>query len=497
MSTESTKASQGERTPEIEARIREEALFGRLPLVRGEREYSTRGILATGFTYAVAAWCFLIGGYAANVVGALQGIITLIAGSVVGVTISAIASALACNRYGLEQIDFTKTCFGQKGAKLVLIFYVINQIGWTGMILVMFGRGVSNVLGAVGGPSNEWIVRIAVFAAIVLSYAIVIRGVHVLNVFNSIVTPGLIIITALLFYVIFRDAGWSGISVREPLDPAKDASGTIDSMLCYVISFEYGLGAGFSWWPGIGFLTRNTDTQRNSLYPQIATMGFGMGIVCCTGLLAGLLFRSYDPTVWMLKAGGPFLGALSLLLVGIANVSASAIMMYTATLALRHVRVLRALNWRLLTGIAFIPTLAYAAVPEMLYEKGSAFLAYNATMFAPISGVLLVDYLLLRKQKLNISQIFEDGPDGHYRFTKGFNIAALVSMAVGQLFYVWLLDPVTLTARGPVRLLTASGPSVGLAMLLYFVLAKLWILPKALGGYGADTGPVPIKEPNI
>lgn len=35
----------------------------------GEREYSTRGILATGFTYAVAAWCFLIGGYAANVVG--------------------------------------------------------------------------------------------------------------------------------------------------------------------------------------------------------------------------------------------------------------------------------------------------------------------------------------------------------------------------------------------------------------------------------------------
>src|SRR5262249_13115759 len=52
----------GRVTPEIEARIREEALFGRLPLLPREREYSTRGIMATGFAYAVAAWCFLIGG---------------------------------------------------------------------------------------------------------------------------------------------------------------------------------------------------------------------------------------------------------------------------------------------------------------------------------------------------------------------------------------------------------------------------------------------------
>src|SRR5579859_6374341 len=96
------EASTPARSPEIEARIREEPLFGRLPLLKTEREYSLKGILATGFTYAVAAWCFLIGGYSANVVGAVQGIVTLIAGSVVGVTLSSIASALACNRYGLE-----------------------------------------------------------------------------------------------------------------------------------------------------------------------------------------------------------------------------------------------------------------------------------------------------------------------------------------------------------------------------------------------------------
>jgi NCS1 family nucleobase:cation symporter-1 len=475
----------------LAARLRDEALFGRLPLLRGEREYSTKGILATGFTYAVAAWCFLIGGYAANVVGAVQGVVTLVAGCVLGVTLSAAASALACNRYGLEQIDYTKSCFGQKGAKVILVFYVVNQIGWTGMILVMFGRGVANVVAALGGRGDEWLIRIAVAAGIVVAYLIVVRGVHILNVFNSIVTPGLLAITALLFYVIFRHGGWAAVVAKSPLDPVADPR------LGYVIALEYGLGAGFSWWPGIGFLTRNTDSQRNSLYPQVLTMGLGMGVVCCTGLLAGLLYRSYDPTVWMIQAGGRLLGALALALVAIANISASAIMMYTAALACRHVARLRKLPWRTLTAITFVPVLAYALVPELLYAKGSAFLAYNATMFAPISGVVLVDYLVLRRGRLNASQIFEDDPAGDYHFTRGFNLPALGCVLLGQLLYVWLLDPVSLQARGPVLALTASGPAVLSAALLYLLIARVWLLPAGLGGYRADPAPRPLRRPNI
>jgi NCS1 family nucleobase:cation symporter-1 len=478
------------RSPELDARIREEALFGRLPLLRSEREYSTRGILATGFTYAVAAWCFLIGGYAAKVVGATQGVVALIAGCVLGVTISAAASALACNRYGIEQIDFCKSCFGQTGAKLILIFYILNQIGWTGMVLVMFGRGLGNVVHAFGGPSSEWVTRAAVLAGLVVAYWVVIRGVHVLNVFNSIVTPGLLIATGLLFYVIFRDAGWHGIAARAPLEPAGDAR------LSYVTALEYGLGAGFSWWPGIGFLTRNTDTQRNSFYPQVLTMGLGMGVVCTTGLLAGLLYRRYDPTEWMMQAGGPVLGVVALLLVAIANVSASAMMMYTAALALRHVRALRVLQWRWLCLLGFVPVLGYAIFPE-LYDRGSAFLAYNATMFAPISGVLLVDYVLLRRQRLNVSQLYEDDPAGHYRFVGGFNPAALGCMLLGQVLYIWLLDPVSLNAHGPVRFLTASAPSVLLPMAVYWLIARLWLVRTGMGGYRASERPIQLRRPNI
>jgi len=82
--------------------IRQESIFGRLPLLPGEREYGTRGAHSTCIAYAVATWCFLTGGYVALYVGAIQGAIALVAGSLIGCYLTTMAPALACQRYGLE-----------------------------------------------------------------------------------------------------------------------------------------------------------------------------------------------------------------------------------------------------------------------------------------------------------------------------------------------------------------------------------------------------------
>jgi nucleobase:cation symporter-1, NCS1 family len=475
----------------LEARVKEEAIFGRLPLLPSEREYSTYGISATGFAYAVATWCFLIGGYASSYVGAVQGFVVLIAGCVIGVTVSAVASALACNRYGIEQIDFTKSCFGQRGSKIILVFYVINQIGWTGLILVMMARGVKNVIMAAGFHPGTIFVHLVTLAGIIVAFVIIVRGVHILNLFNSIITPLLVLVCVFLFYVIFSKFGWAALVNALPLKPEPDRH------VNYALAFECGLGAGFSWWPGIGFLARNTDTQRNSFYPQVLTMGLLMGIVCCTGLFSGLLFQEGDPTVWMLKVGGLTFGIISLLLVASANISASSIMMYTAELALRHVRHLRGFSWKSLTLLTFLPLLAFVLFPDALYERGNAFLPYNATMYVPISGVLLVDYLFLRKLRLNPSQLFESAPSGSYFFSHGFNSYALFCMVLGQGLYLWLYNPVTSAWHHPFEFLTASMPAAVIPMVLYYFLARFFLVKKGIGGYLEDSACRPIVEPNI
>jgi len=216
---------------ELEALIQEEAVNGRLPLLREEREYSLRGILSTGFAYAVATWCFLIGGYSAQYVGTVAGMVTLIAGALVGVTLSALAAALACNRYGLEQIDFTKSCFGQRGARVILIFYTINQIGWCGIVLVMSAKAVFHLSQGLGASVPDWLINVVTLVGIAVCYGIVVRGVHVLNVWNSIVTPGLVIVCVMLFWVIFQRYGWAALLAAEPIAPL-DSPG-----LNYAIAF--------------------------------------------------------------------------------------------------------------------------------------------------------------------------------------------------------------------------------------------------------------------
>ena len=164
------------------------SVYGREPLLPDEREYKTWSANGTCFAYAIATWCFLTGGYAASLVGAVQGMVCLIAGNLIGVFLISASLSAGCQRYGIEQIDFCKTSFGQNGARVVLIFYLLNMIGWSGLILVMFGNGIVNIVEALGYTAPSWLVGAGVALGIWLTYIITTRGVHLLSLFNSIIT---------------------------------------------------------------------------------------------------------------------------------------------------------------------------------------------------------------------------------------------------------------------------------------------------------------------
>jgi cytosine/uracil/thiamine/allantoin permease len=81
--------------------------------------------------------------------------------------------------------------------------------------------------------------------------------------------------------------------------------------------------------------------------------------------------------------------------------------------------------------VLIVPCLPFVFWPAELFSMGDAFLAYNGTMYAPISGILLADYFFPRKQKLNLPALFEDDPSGEYYFHRGFNWLALGSLLLG------------------------------------------------------------------
>jgi NCS1 family nucleobase:cation symporter-1 len=427
----------------------EESIFGRMPVLLSEREYGTAGAHATCFAYAVATWCFLTGSYAAELVGAVEGMACLVLGATLGVFLAAMPLSLGCQRYGLEQIDFCKPAFGQRGALVVLVFYLINMLGWSGLILVMFGNSIRNLAEAMGFAPGGWIVGAGAALGLWLSYVIVTRGVRLLNVSNGFISPGLALLVLLMFYLLLRDHGWQAIAAAPPLDPHPSR------LVNYLIAVELGIANGFSWWGGIGFLARNTRTRRNSVYPQVLQLGVGNGVVCTIALFSALVVHSDDPTEWMVPIGGLFLGVVGLAFVAIANVSSVAVSLFASGLALRHVPGLRTRAWRHIMLLTAVPCVPFVLWPQQLYDLGDAFLAYNGTMYAPISGILFVDFFVLRRQRLSLRGIFDSSPGNPYHYWRGYHWPALVSVVLGQLVYLSLYDPIS----GDIDLLTRWLPA--------------------------------------
>lgn len=443
------------------------SVYGREPLLPSEREYKTWSANGTCFAYAIATWCFLTGGYAAQLVGAVQGMVCLIAGNLIGVFLVSASLSAGSHRYGIEQIDFCKPSFGQNGARVVLIFYLLNMIGWSGLILVMFGNGIVNIVEALGYQAPSWLVGAGVALGIWLTYMLTTRGVHLLSLFNSIITPALLVIVVFMFYVLIDTHGWAEILAAEPLDPLPSP------WMNYAVCLELGIASGMSWWGGIGFLARNTKTRRNSIYPEVIHFGLVFGAVCSIALFSGLVIGSDDPTQWMVPLGGVFMGVIALLFVALANITSTAVSLFASGLALRHVPGLHKSSWHVIIAITTVPLLFFVVWPTELYDLGDAFLAYNGTMHAPVGGILLVDYFLIRKQRLHLRSIFEAAPSGQYYYTKGFNFLALACVVIGQITYFVVYNPFTDEAHAVFEFLPASIAAFALPAIIYWVGMKL------------------------
>jgi NCS1 family nucleobase:cation symporter-1 len=468
------------------------SVYGREPMLPEEREYKFWGAHGTCFAYSIATWCFLTGGILSNYVGAIQGIVCLIAGNLIGTLMVAASLSSGCHRYGLEQIDFCKPAFGQNGARVVLIFYLINMIGWSGLILVMFGNGIVNILSAMGYHPPDWSAGAGVALGIWITYLITTRGVRMLSLFNNIITPGLIVVVGFMLYMLITTHGWDEIVAAQPLEPLDV------SWMNYAVAVELGIASGISWWGGIGFLARNTRTRRNAIYPEVIHFGLVNGIVCSIALVSGLVIGSDDPTQWMVPMGGLAMGIIALLFVALANITSTAVSLFASGLALRHVPGLRKRSWKFIIALTCVPLVFYAIWPRELFDLGDTFLAYNGTMQAPVAGILLVDYFLLKKQYIDLRSIFEAAPSGRYYYTKGFNFLAMGAIILGQLAYFGIYDPFTDEAHEAFRYLPATVAAFVLPGLVYWAGMKFW-LEKLYERQAGEAGPASgrLIKPNI
>ncbi len=84
----------------------------------------------------------------------------------------------------------------------------------------------------------------------------------------------------------------------------------------------------------------------------------------------------------------------------------------------------------LITGVIGVLMMPWKFVADPHGYIFTWLVAYSA-LLGPIGGILIADYFVYRRTKLNVSGLYN--PDGEYRFMNGFSIVALVSFTAGAL----------------------------------------------------------------
>ena len=70
-------------------------------------------------------------------------------------------------------------------------------------------------------------------------------------------------------------------------------------------------------------------------------------------------------------------------------------------------------------------------------------------VIAPFFGILVVDYYLIKRQHIDMNDLFSDKPTGAYYYHKGWNIRGLIAFAVGAVFSIaTILVPVLAKLEG-------------------------------------------------
>jgi NCS1 family nucleobase:cation symporter-1 len=456
------------------------------PLLPRERTWRTRQLFIVLLVAASATWCYIIGEYVGYYLPLWPGALAMTAGAMIGMLLVTLAVVPSSTRFGIDSIQAAVPQFGRNGWVITVALQYLSIIGWNSLLLIFFGKSLSEFLNAVGiGGSglDTWVVPVATLVACGIVFLILIRG-----------ATGLERVSMVLFFFIVGVGAWLIIMLllKEggALGDAQPAYAS-GKRLDYMYGIEIGLVSLLSWWPYIGSMTRQAPSPRVAVMPSMLGMGLPVPVLSIVGLAGILVLGTSDPAQWMTDVGGNALGAVALLFVIAANFGTATAGIYASTVGLKAVPGLRKVSWNVALALSLVPVMVIGVfLPDWFFDNFGTFLAYIGVFFAPLVGIQIVDYFVLRRQRISLRAIYDRSPGTPYSYWGGINPAAILAMGAGVGTYLYLLNPQSYAIREPFSYIGASLPAALVAAVVHVLLTLLLVRRAGRGGY-TETGTSP------
>lgn len=450
------------------------------PLLRRERTWSPWRLGIALATAAAATWCYLIGGYTGNYLNFFQGSLALTAGSMIGMLLVLLAAGPTCIRFGIESVASTKPQFGSRGWVIPALMQVLSIIGWNAMLLIFFAKSLTQLLSVLDwlppGLGAMQVIPFTTLIACAVVFFVLLWGASGITHLSNILVAHVFVGLWMLYLLVSRR--WPELIAARPV------LAHADPVWNYTTGIEIGICSLVSWWAYIGALIRMAPDGRNIVVPVMVGMGLPVPLLSLIGVAGVLVLKDSDPSSWLRNVGGHVYAIIALSFVAAANFGTAIAGIYASAIGLRNFRRLEKLPWLVVLLMTIMPVAFLGMfVPELVFNRFGTILALIGVCFAPLCGIQIADYFVLRRRHIDVRAIYETHPGSRYYFWAGFNPAAVVAVIFGIALYAYLLNPLTYESHGPYRFLTASLPTALVSALVYIAITRLVVIRARRGGY--------------
>lgn len=243
-----------------------------------------------------------------------------------------------------------------------------------------------------------------------------------------------------------------------------------------MMSAEGNVAFAFSWSTQALVLPRLSKTERSGYFATSLSYGFVAPFFVATGGVMALcmfvktgIYESH-PTKMLSTLLSPTFALLSLLLIAFANIGTQGTGSYVNCMIIKSG--MPKLNYKKLVLISMI----YVSILTIwggVEEYFGSFISLAAYIQGPIIGMIVVDYLFVRKRKLSLkSAFFIKGHDA-YKYNNGFNLVGISTIIITfVLAILFVYNPVTTQIKSKIFLFTTgSGFTAIFAGVLYYLIS--------------------------
>ncbi|HVI30116.1 putative hydroxymethylpyrimidine transporter CytX [Hansschlegelia sp.] len=383
-----------------------------IPVPAERRVFAARDAFALWFSLGLGLLVLQAGSLLVPALSLGQALAAVVCGTLVGVLPLALAGMIGAET-GLAAMATLRPSLGLRGAAIPAVLNVIQLVGWGAFEIIVMADAADTLTRGLIGVSSP-VVWTLLFGGLATAIA---AGGPVSFVRRFLREWGL--------YLILAASAWLTYALLARQDLAALFARPGQGGMGFGAAVDLVAAMPLSWLPVIADYGRFHRSAEGAF--RGSALGYFVGNVWFYGLGATYALVSGGEAsiaTTLALAGGGF--ALLLILLdetdnAFAAVHSAAVS--TGTLTRVPVR-------RLALGFGALCTLIALSLPLTEYE---GFLLLIGSVFAPLFGVVLADYFVARRRRIDVAEIDRRG--GAYWFAGGLRPAGLVAWLAGVAVY--------------------------------------------------------------